>query len=398
MLDKRLGYYTCNGQEFDSKIKACLYSVQVRKPIEWHFNDEVFNHYNWTEEPIETLDQLYDQRTRQLREKYDYIMLSYSGGADSHNILMSFIRQGIHLDEIVVNTMKKATDKFTVVDPNNKDNTNAAAEYQLQTFPRLKEVEQLIPKTKITVLDLTDCMFDFLEDVGDGSWVLDKREQLNIAGATRFNYIHFNDVRKQFDKDKKIALVLGIEKPRTWIKDGEFYLGFNDRAANIVTVAEHIRDYTNSSVEYFYWNPESVKIIAKQAHIIKKWLEAFPEKQLLWDMKYIQEKKTHSHKSFGHMFRTTHERILRSLLYTTWDDNWYQADKAVKDWYSEFDAWFYKGFNDTSAFNIWTDGLSYLETNLKPYIQRDESGKADGLLNIVHQYKIGNMRTIYGKT
>jgi hypothetical protein len=85
-------------------------------------------------------------------------------------------------------------------------------------------------------------------------------------------------------------------------------------------------------------------------------------------------------------------------LYTTWDNHWYQADKAVKDWYSEFDQWFYEGFNDTRAHDIWMDGLKYLEHNLKPYVQRDETNRADGLINFVHQYEIGKMKALYGKT
>lgn len=385
MLDKKLGYYTCNGKEFDSKIKAALYSIEVGKKMSWNFNDEVFSNFDWTVEPAETLDQLYDQRARSIREKYDYIMLSYSGGADSHNILMSFIRQGLFVDEIVVNTMEKGTRKFTDVDITNKENKNAAAEYQLQTFPRLKEVENLIPNTKITVVDLSDHLFDFLNTVGDGSWVLDKREQVNIAGATRFNYLHFDNIRKQFDKDKKIALILGVEKPRTYIKAGVFYMCFQDRAANIVTVAEHMRDYTNSSVEFFYWSPEATKLICKQVHVIKKWLEAFPEKQKLWEWEGLFSPTT---------FRMYHERILRTLIYTTWNDDWYQADKAVKDWYSEFDAWFYEGFSDTKAFHVWKDGLSYLEQNLKPYVKIDKNGQADGLELFFRIYPIGPMKAL----
>lgn len=384
MLDKRLGYYTCNGQDFDSKIKACLHSVKINSPITWNFNNREFKSNDWSIEPTETLDQLYDARAKQLREQYDYIMLSYSGGSDSHNILMSFIRQGLFIDEIVVNTMSKATEKFTDLDPNNKNNKNAAAEYKLQTFPRLKEIENLIPNTKITILDLSDHMFDFLEDVGDGSWVLDKKEQVNIAGATRFNYIHFNDIRKQFDKDKKIALVLGIEKPRTYIDNGNFYIAFHDRAANIVTVAEHIREYTNSAVEFFYWSPDSLKILTKQAHVIKRWLEAFPEKQSLW----LKHNVTPSN------YRMIHERLLRTIIYTTWDDNWYQADKAVKDWYSEFDAWFYEEFSDTNAFNIWKDGLNFLESQLTQYIKRDATGTADGLSSFSHVYMVAPMRNL----
>jgi hypothetical protein len=379
MLDKKLGYYICNGQHFDSKIKAFMYSLEVKQPVAWNFNNRAFNENNWAVEPVETLDQLYDARARELREKYDYIMLSYSGGADSHNILMAFIRQNLHIDEIVVNTMTKATEKFTVLDVNNKENKNAAAEYALQTLPRLKEVENQIPKTKITILDLTDHLFSMLEDVGDASWIMDKREQVNIAGATRFNYTHFDNIRKQFDKDKKIALVLGLEKPRTYIDNGNLYIVFHDRAANMVTVAEHIRDYTNSAVEYFYWSPNALKILTKQAHIIKHWLEAFPQNQTLWSKENFTPES----------YRFVHERILRGLLYTTWDNNWYQADKAVKDWYSEFDAWFYNGYSDTKAFRIWQEGLQYLENNLGPYVKKAKDGTADALISLSQTYLVG---------
>lgn len=389
MLNKKLGYYTCGNMEFDSKIKACLHSMKTKTPINWYFNNAEFEKHDWSVEPTETLDELYNQRARQLRERYDHLILSYSGGSDSHNILMAFIRQGIHLDEIIVNTMDKGSKKFTELNPLNKNNKNAAAEYALQTLPRLKEVENLIPNTKITVVDLTDHLFDFLEKTGDASWIMDKKEQVNIAGATRFNYIHFADIRKQFDKGKSIGLILGLEKPRTWIKNGEFFLGFNDRPANIVTVAEHFRDYTNSTVEFFYWSPEAVKIIAKQAHVIKKWVEAFPQYQNLWDVAKLTE-------PYPVVYRFKHERLLRTIIYTTWDNDWYQADKAVQDWYSEFDAWFYEGFSDTKAYAVWQEGLKYLESNLKPYLVTDKNNRVDGLLGFVHTYKIGAMNN--GKT
>lgn len=387
MFDKKLGYYSCNGQEFGSKINACLYSIKVKHPIEWKFNNEYFESVNWGHEPIETLDELYDSRARDLREKYDYLILSYSGGSDSHNALMSFIRQGLLVDEIIVNTMSRGSAKFTDLNPNNKNNKNASAEYALQTLPRLKEIEKLSPKTKITVVDLTDHLFDSLEHIGDASWILNKKEQVNIAGATRFNYIHFNEIRKKFDKEKKIALIVGLEKPRTWIKNDMFYVGFNDRAANIITVAEHIKDYNNSTVEFFYWSPDAVKIIAKQVHIIKKYIEAFPENKKYWDLALLTE-------PYAKVFRLVHERILRTLIYTTWDNNWYQADKAVKDWYSEFDAWFYEGFLDTKAYHVWKEGLQYLEDNIKPYVVKDKNDRADGLLSFIHPYQVGKINKL----
>lgn len=383
MINKKLGYYTVNGVEFDSKIKALIYATSSRGKPQWHFNDKEYQEYNWSIEPALTLDELYDQRARQIREKYDYLILSYSGGADSHNILMSFIRQGLHLDEIVVNTMEKGNKKTTTVSESNVQAKNAAAEHDLQTVPRLKEAAKLLPNTKISVCDLTDYLFDYLDKKGDESWVFDKREGLNPAGMTRFNYLHYIDIRRQFDKDKSIGIIMGIEKPRCYIKNNKFSVSYADRATNITTVAEHFKEYTNSTVEFFYWSPDALDIQCKQIHTIKKWLEAFPEYQRYWNVDNGVD--------FS-VIRLVHERLLRPLLYTTWNNDWYQADKALKDWYSEFDQWFFDEYDNTNAAKIWHLGIDYVTNTLSDYIQLDKTGRVDGLISFSKRYYIGDMK------
>jgi hypothetical protein len=383
MINKKLGYYTVDNLQFDSKIQACLFANKFNKEITWHFNQEVFSKFPWHIEPTETLDELYDERSRNLREKYDYVMISYSGGADSHNIVESFIRQGLHIDEIVVNTMTQANKKFTDLNPTNVKASNAAAEHVLQTIPRLKEIQNKIPKTKITVLDLSDYLLNYWLEVGDARWVLDKREGLNPLNVTRFNYIHFSEVRKNFDRNKKIALILGVEKPRTLInQDNDLYISFTDRATNIVTVAEHIKEYSNSTVEFFYWSPDSVRMICKQAHVIKRWLELDVRRRKLWHIDYFT----------NIIYRTVHERVLRTILYTTWNDNWYQADKATKDWYSEFDEWFIYGFSDTPQHRVWLEGIKYIQENTSKFVREDD-GVKDGLFVFSHHYFIDHLKS-----
>lgn len=383
VINQKLGYYSVGDQIFDSKIRACLYANDKNQEIKWHFNNFEFSNHNWQDEPIESLDTLYDLRTKQLRESYDYIIVSYSAGADSHNIVESFLRQGFHIDEIVVNTMEKLNKNTVSLDIKNKDPKNAAAEHYLQTIPRLKEISIRAPKTKITILDLSDYLLNSWLEAGDASWILDKREGLNPLNVTRFNYLHFSDVRKNFDKDKKIALILGIEKPRTLIySNNKFYIRFIDRPSNIVTIENHIKEYTNATVEYFYWSPESLKILSKQAHVIKRWLEHNIQYQNLW---YYENFTAET-------FRLVHERLLRNIIYSTWDQNWYQADKATKDWYSEFDHWFIDGFKGTRQHNIWKEGLDYVTENAKNFINISQ-GNADGLKSFGFHFLIGEMKT-----
>jgi hypothetical protein len=387
LINKVLGYYTCDGLEFESKIQACFHSLKVNKPVDWVFNDLEFKLYDWTQEPEDSLDQLYDKRVKDLREKYDYLILSYSGGSDSHQILMSFIRQGIHLDELLINTMEKGWAPCTIIDPTNTSSLNSGAEHYLQTIPRLKEVEKFIPRTKITICDLTDHVTDSLLLAGDASWVLQKREALNPIGITRFNYVYFNEVRKRFDKEKKIGIILGVEKPKSLIEDGKFWIRFNDRAANMVTVIDHIKDYDNSVIEYFYWSPDCVPLLIKQGHIIRRWLQTNPNYQQYWDSRVATYKTV----------RFWHERLLRKVIYpSTWNDSWFQVHKATKDWYSEFDNWFIDGAAGTKANAIWHEGVDYIKHSLAPFVRIDlDTNQPDGLQSYTKKYLIGDIKQAY---
>lgn len=374
-FNKKLGFYKVNDREFSSKILACIHANETGKPVSWDFNDRVFNSYDWSIEPQESIDELYNRRARQIREKYDYVIISYSGGADSHNILMSFVRQGLHVDEIVVNHFEKAAKQYVDLNPLNMSAENAGAEHYMQTIPRLKEIHPLIPTTKITMADMSDHLFELMENTGDASWVLNKREGINPAGATRFNYLHLGDVRKRFDKNKSICMIVGIEKPRVSIIKGDLVMRFVDRAANQNTVAEHLKEYTNSAAEFFYWSPDCVPLLIKQGHIIKKYLSANQHMQHHWYAPNIDFEKV----------RLVHERILRSLIYTTWDDNWWQADKSTSDWFSEFDLWFSKGYTNTKAVTIWKEGIDFVNNKLSNFV--NDSG--DGLKHYHKFYNLG---------
>ena len=180
-MNKVQGYYTCNGREFESKLQALMYSKQISAPVNWHFNEEVFDKYNWSIEPELTLDQLYDRRAREIREKYDYVVLSYSGGADSNNVLESFLRQGLFIDEVVYNAALEATEKLSVFDKSQTAAWNVNAEYKLHTAEKLNQIKLRTPGTKITVNDTTKTIIDGFEKHPDGAWTMNQKEVLLVA-------------------------------------------------------------------------------------------------------------------------------------------------------------------------------------------------------------------------
>ena len=91
----KFGYYTVGEKKSYSKLEV----LEWGEP-EWHFNDGVFSAIDWTIEPPFDLWELYKQRVKQIREQYDYVVLMYSGGADSHNVLSSFLEADCKIDEI----------------------------------------------------------------------------------------------------------------------------------------------------------------------------------------------------------------------------------------------------------------------------------------------------------
>lgn len=383
MINKKLGYYTVNGQRYTSKIQACAEATKRGQDVTWTFNDTYFRHFNWQQEPEQSLDQLYDRRARQLREHYDYVVISYSGGADSHNIVESFLRQNLLIDELVVNTTERGWASITSRDPRDRRPQNAGAEHYLQTLPRLEEIRARDPRIKISVYDLTEYCLDHWLNTDDASWVLDKREGLNPLNVTRFNYLNFSETRKRFDRDRRICLILGVEKPRCYIySDGGFYVRFTDRATNIVTIENHIQDYDNSTVEYFYWSPEGAEIVCKQAHVIRRWLDSRPDLQPLWWWQNITQQ----------VIRLYHERLLREVLYTTWNPQWWQADKATRDWYSEFDHWFIHGLEHSPRWQVWREGIDWVRDNCAPWVNQGDRGLDDGLRLFGKNYLVGQIQ------
>lgn len=372
-MNKKLGYYVCNGQEFDSKIRCFLYATEVKQPVHWVFNDEVFNSAKWNEEPTESLDQLYDRRARELREKYSYLILSYSGGSDSNNILMSFYRQGLKIDEIVTNWVQEAAKDFTVLDTNIKGAWNHHAEYELHTRARLQWITDNMPGTKITFFDCSRAIIDYFKNSRDESWILNHRDPINPAVSQRFNYLTMDDLHHRVDRQKSMAIILGADKPRLYLnRTGEMYFHFFDRIANISPVVQHVDEYDNNTVELFYWAPESVDMLRKQAHMMLRYLDMNP-----------QYRRIYQHGAW--VDRNAQEVLMKRVLYSsTWDMDWFQTYKSTKDWDNELDTWFTEQFDQTMVGRNWRQGLSYLEKNLDPSLIK--TGEQRGLARFESQH------------
>ena len=119
----------------------------------------------------------------------------------------------------------------------------------------------------------------------------------------------------------------------------------------------------------------------KQGHVIKRWLEANPVLQVDWLKENITPEKA----------RRYQEKLLKGLLYSTWNQDWFQTEKAVRDWDSEFDNWFIDGYKDTKAFQIWKEGVDYLRTELDGF-HNIQKGEPNGLVFFSKHYNLGPVK------
>jgi hypothetical protein len=383
ILNPYLGFYTVNNIPFRSKNQAAVYAQATNQELNWNFNDEIFSANNWTIEPDESLDELYNRRARQLREDYDYIVITYSGGADSGNVLECFLRQNLHVDEILVN-VNSDINKTIVLDPNEKSNWNYGAEYKLQIYPRLEEIRLRSPNTKITVLDTSENILETLRDGSDGEWVLNTVEPINISGATRYNYLYHKEIRKRFDAKTKIGIITGVDKPRCFIRKNQLWIGFVDKMVNMCPIAQHFDEYDNTVTEHFYWHPSCLKMLTKQCHILKRWLIANPQHQWLWRPKDEPQWYEHQRKQ---------QELMRTVIYSTWNPNWFQAEKDKHWWYAEIDFWWHHQYSHTKEYKMWEAGVNYLSTYASKFVYQKD-GRNDGLINFVRSYLIGDMPPI----
>jgi hypothetical protein len=128
--NQQLGYYSIGEKKYYSKVQALMDATKNNQFPEWNFNRKIFDLFNWAEEPGVALRELYKIRAKQLREKYDYIRLEFSGGGDSTTAIFSFLLNNIHLDEIVFRYPKQG-EKDVVGDVYNYDPSNTLSEWEL---------------------------------------------------------------------------------------------------------------------------------------------------------------------------------------------------------------------------------------------------------------------------
>lgn len=259
-FEERYGYYIVHYGSIKyrtcSKIEALQISRRNNGSVTWHYNDEVYGSYDWSQEIPEDLEDLYRQRAEQLRAKFDHVVIMYSGGFDSHNVLQSFLKNNVKVDAIV--SFYNSMDNSTTGDINQ--------EWQMQTWPRLKPILEAHPEIEFIRLDMSQNSLNMLELHKDDYYYLDDGGLApNFMGISYLNKL----LPAKFHSGS-LAMIYGVDKPRLRYQNNRFIFNFYDQGYRIKPVVN------GSGIEYFYWSADMPRLAIKQAQVAKKFWSSDP--------------------------------------------------------------------------------------------------------------------------
>ena len=260
------GYYIANGIKTLSKFEAYQLAGKDMSKVQFIFNDDVFDTYDWSVEPEEDIYELYRQRAEQLRKDYDYLVLIYSGGIDSHTVLETFLQNNIKLDEICTfaNTELGSTDKKF-----NQEIFNAA-------IPFIKSLDLKKIGTHFRYVEVGKLIVDQISD----EYHYETFEHHGIttsfwkAAVSSYRLKEsITDHMNLVSQGKKVCYIWGHDKPSLKLNNNQYCLavssifsGFNIRQYS--NRVDFKNKFNNFYDEAFYICRESPKISIKQGHML----------------------------------------------------------------------------------------------------------------------------------
>ena len=341
-MTKKYGYWKTNGLEFLNKVEALLYATKNDTKVKFCYHDEVWKKFDRNLLGKVSLNQLYREQAQRLRDKYKYLVLYYSGGADSHNILMTYINNNIKLDEIIVRWPKALTEgKLYTANTNDTTTRNIWSEWDYAVKPTLEWLRNNHPEIKITIKDYTENLNEKnLESVIENSNHTRGGLLLSFA-KTDSNY-----------GKKDIGHIFGVDKPTLAVVGLDVYMFFNDLATSML-YSDKPGDIDPDNIECFYWDPDFPLLTFEMAYQTSEYFNVNRDKRKFLRLMDQAEGVKQDASGFNLLLTLMTQfqnNIVKKICYDTWD-NKFQADKSISA--SRQDKWFW--FFECSEFSSLKD-------------------------------------------
>lgn len=337
-------WFEVGNRRYYNKIHAVLDHIRLKQPIRLNVNDEEYSCWDWSKEPTQSLEELYAERARQIRHKYDYVVLHFSGGSDSGNILETFINAGLHIDEIIT----RGSYRFSSGKQGILLADDIYSEVLNQGLPLAQWArDNYMPHTKITVVDTTQIIYDYFAN--NPSWI----EQASGLSASfilrRCHEMMCPHWRKLADEGKRVVHVYGYEKPKIYKHKNYFYTRWVDSDFD-VAVPRLAGDQHPSFIECFYLGKNAIALQIKQLHTLKRYIKLHQLKEADYD-------PSSGRKYDNLVAKVIYKRTMPLICVHEKEDGNHPL--------SQRDSWLYKDPHSL-GFQNWINGVNALNTMIPP--------------------------------
>jgi hypothetical protein len=353
LLSSKYGCWAVNRKLFTSKLDALKYASQVSESIYFYFHDHIWDNFDRTLLGKVPLTILYKERAQQLRDKYDHLVLHYSGGADSHNILYTFLTNNIKLDEICVKWPKPLRDgQFYTPNVADTSAKNAVSEWDFAIKPTLEWLASNRPDIKINIIDYANNLSERLTTVGH----IESRicsMGTNRGGLASLAWWVNPDTEHTIVQKKvsNTAHIFGIDKPILILKDNNICVQFMDSVFENALLPE---GKSEEKVEAFYWSSDFPILALEQAYQTALYFKHNQDQRSL-----IENTPTLTPEDMLKRFEGQGNLQKKILYENSWNPSTFQAGKPNvlrSDWY----FWLFENKELISLRNNWASALNNL--------------------------------------
>ena len=291
--------------------------------MKWHFNEESFSKFNWTIEPPDSIEYIYRQRAQQIRDRYDYVVLMFSGGIDSANMMRVFFDNGIIPDEIC---------SVHEYQGNNNKQAFLTGEIFASAMPFVNDNIAIKHHTRFRIVDSAEAQYlsvQSLDSQGLERAMYGFNNVHNLGNLSRFDVRRLvPEYQAVIDGGRSLCLVWAECKPiLTWhTLLNKHVVAFGESGFDMICTAEQqdANDPTRID-EMFYTTPDMPQIVAKQCHQLLNRMRDLASYPDIMTPRALTEQGIDSPHAPG--FKIEHP--LASTITTYRDNQWWTMKPAV---------------------------------------------------------------------
>jgi hypothetical protein len=348
-VKNQFGFYECGDFQTYSKLEVIEHANDSGKTPTWNFNKDIYSSWNWLVEPDEDLWELYRQRAQQIRDKYDHVVVMFSGGADSSNVLDVFLRNGIKVDELA---------SYHQLGGSNSTDNYMDSEIFKVAYPRITALLKDHPDIKYRMIDWSQLVLDLLQEPAEiENFVYTQNKFLTPSNICR-SYLrdHVEEWRNIIESGRSLCLVWGANKPSLRVNaDSKTCYAYHDSNDFLVPVGVQNQNRSDYHDELFY-NPGNTPVIAcKQAHLIRNACRENPEHMMISRAWYEDHKQDMSRQKWlnsingnimvnGEKYFLDREAV-HEVVYPYWNTETYTEGKPSSWIRNPRDSWLFEQEN-----------------------------------------------------